>query len=99
MINYIINYMSNYIQIYVSEKLDGSSVSVSSDGIIASRRCVMLNNPDPDLIRKTKFVGQTLEAVIPVQHSVLVLEKHFSDLIGLEIMVSYFLYLLSFDNN
>ena len=41
----------------VSEKLDGSNLSISSNGIIASRRKILLVNPKIEELSKTKFAG------------------------------------------
>lgn len=46
--------------VFVSEKIDGSNISVSSDGVIASRRCVLLNNPSPEEMTLYKFSGVSL---------------------------------------
>ena len=50
----------------VSEKLDGSNLSVSSAGIVASRRKILLVNPSPADLEKTKFAGESLTSLKPI---------------------------------
>ena len=42
----------------VSEKLDGSNLSVSSNGVVASRRKIILANAEVNQLNKTKFAGK-----------------------------------------
>ena len=47
----------------VSEKLDGSNLSVSSNGVVASRRKVILANAEVNQLNKTKFAGKLKNSV------------------------------------
>ena len=50
----------------ISEKLDGSNLSLSSKGVVASRRKVILVEPTPEQLDKTKFAGQSLSSIRPL---------------------------------
>ena len=50
----------------VSEKLDGSNMSISSAGVVASRRKVILTNPTSADLEKTQFAGESLCSVKPI---------------------------------
>ena len=50
----------------VSEKIDGSNLSVSSAGVVASRRKVILTNPSGADLEKTKFAGESLRSLKPI---------------------------------
>lgn len=50
----------------VSEKLDGSNLSVSSSGLISSRRKILLKNPGIEELSKAKFAGEPLSSLEPV---------------------------------
>ena len=48
----------------VSEKLDGSNLSVSSNGVVASRRKIILTNAEANnQLNKTKFAGKLKNSV------------------------------------
>ena len=47
---------------FVSEKLDGSNLAVTSRRVIASRRNVLLSNPSEEELQKFKFSGVKLQA-------------------------------------
>ena len=49
----------------VSEKLDGSNLSISSSGIISSRRKILLVNPSSQELQKTTFAGESLAIIEP----------------------------------
>ena len=67
----------------VSEKLDGSNLAVSSDGVVASRRFVILNEAaDEEDFFTTKFVGETLENLLPVLDSAKRISKYFNERIA-----------------
>lgn len=44
----------------VSEKLDGSNLSISSNGLVSSRRRVLLVDPTPEVLKKQVFSGESL---------------------------------------
>lgn len=47
----------------VTEKLDGSNLSLSSEGWVASRRRIILENPTQAVLNKTKFCGVALSSL------------------------------------
>jgi hypothetical protein len=61
----------------VTEKLDGSNLCVHSNGVVASRRQVLLS--DPGKLAKTKFNGLTLEPLEQTLKSAARLEKMFAE--------------------
>ena len=54
----------------ISEKLDGSNLSVSSKGTVASRRKVIAVEPTAETLNKTKFAGQSLGSIQTVLENV-----------------------------
>ena len=46
--------------VVVSEKLDGSNICICSNGIVASRRKIILKNPSMKELDNTKFCGVPL---------------------------------------
>ena len=61
----------------VSEKLDGSNLSVASNGIIASRRQILLIDPKPEDLNRTKFCGEPLSSLKSVLDSAKNMQKQF----------------------
>ena len=61
----------------VSEKLDGSNLSVASNGIIASRRQILLVDPKPEDLNRTKFCGEPLSSLKSVLDSAKNMQKQF----------------------
>ena len=61
----------------VSEKLDGSNLSVSSNGVIASRRQILLVDPKPEDLNRTKFCGEPLTSLESILDSAKNMKKHF----------------------
>ena len=57
------HYLTSGARGWVAEKLDGSNVAVTSSGVIASRRNILLANPTPGELDKTKFSGVKLHTV------------------------------------
>ena len=57
---HLTNYYKHNTPCTVSEKLDGSNFSVTSQGVIASRRKVVLVRPDADTLSGFKFIGASL---------------------------------------
>lgn len=57
------HYVTSGARGWVSEKLDGSNVAVTSAGVIASRRNILLASPTPEELEKTKFSGVKLHSV------------------------------------
>ena len=57
------HYLTSGARGWVAEKLDGSNVAVTSSGVIASRRNILLANPTPEELDKTKFSGVKLHSV------------------------------------
>ena len=66
---------------FVSEKLDGCNLSLSSSGLVCSRRQVLLNNPSHAELAKTKFSGLTLEKLWQSLVQTRDLCKHFGQLL------------------
>lgn len=64
--------------VLISEKLDGSNLSVSSDGIIASRRKVILAQPSLEDLKKSTFAGQSLSTIEPVMKAVQAMKDSFA---------------------
>ena len=65
---------------FVSEKLDGSNLALSSRGVISSRRTVLLNRPDSDTLSKYKFSGVKLNQVYSLLPNLEQLENRFSSM-------------------
>ena len=59
----------------ISEKLDGSNLSVSSKGIVASRRKVIAVEPSAEALDKTKFAGESLGSIKPMLENVKAIKK------------------------
>jgi len=57
------HYVTSGARGWVAEKLDGSNVAVTSAGVIASRRNILLARPTPGDLDKTKFSGVKLHSV------------------------------------
>merc|ERR1719300_820594 len=62
----------------VAEKLDGSNVAVSSKRIIASRRNILLSNPNDDELKAYKFSGVNFSNLCDVFDQLDILQNHFS---------------------
>ena len=69
------DYIRNNVLCVVAEKLDGSNLSVSSRGVVASRRTVLLNNPDQQQLEKYKFSGVNLGGIRKVMEKSAKLQK------------------------
>ena len=67
----------------VSEKLDGSNLSVSSNGVIASRRQILLVDPKPGDLNRTKFCGEPLTSLESVLDSAKNMQKQFFQKVSL----------------
>ena len=65
---------------FVSEKLDGSNLALSSRGVISSRRTVLLNRPDSAALSKYKFSGVKLNQVYSLLPNLEQLENRFSSM-------------------
>ena len=61
----------------VSEKLDGSNLSVSSSGVISSRRKIILVNPSNDELKNTKFAGEPLTSLQKIMKTCQILAENF----------------------
>ena len=75
---------------YVSEKLDGSNVAVTSRRVIASRRHVLLYNPSEEELQKFKFSGVKLLAVAELFDRLVLLEKSlqkYFPFLGIEVIL------------
>ena len=66
----------------MSEKLDGSNFSVTSQGVIASRRKVVLVRPDADTLSSFNFIGASLAKLDGVVEKVEALKEKFEILSG-----------------
>ena len=69
--------------VFVSEKLDGSNLSISSSGVIASRRKILLRDASEENLKKTEFMHSTLISVINVVQAMKALKKEFLELLCL----------------
>ena len=69
--------------VFVSEKLDGSNLSISSNGVIASRRKILLRDPSEENLKKTEFMHSTLISVLLIVHAMKALKKEFFGLLCL----------------
>ena len=65
---------------FVSEKLDGSNLALSSRGVISSRRTVLLNRPDSYTLLNYKFSGVKLNQVYSLLPNLEQLENRFSSM-------------------
>merc|ERR1711962_1330819 len=75
----------------VSEKLDGSNLSVSSSGVIASRRKIIAVNPTLEELNKTKFAGEPLTSLDPLLRTCQTLtQTHFQNILKFELDVTIF---------
>jgi len=75
----------------VSEKLDGSNLSVSSSGVIASRRKIIAVNPTIKELEATKFAGESLISLDPLLKTCHNLIKtHFQNILKFDCDVSIF---------
>ena len=73
------DYLSSEAKGWVAEKLDGSNVAVTSAGVIASRRNILLVNPTPRELDKTKFSGVKLHKVADMIPKMRKLAKSFEE--------------------
>ena len=81
------HHVLNKTQCYVSEKLDGSNVAVTSNKVIASRRNILLHQPTDKELEKTKFSGQKLHKVAEMFPKLTKIQKTFSDVLSHELEV------------
>jgi len=65
---------------FVSEKLDGSNLAVTSRGVVSSRRNILMKEPSAAELEKFKFSGVTLSKLVGVFDKLATLEKHFQGL-------------------
>ncbi|XP_071745381.1 uncharacterized protein AIMP2 isoform X6 [Lepeophtheirus salmonis] len=59
-----LEFLSN-VEVVVTEKLDGSNLALSSNGVVASRRMVLLKNPDRKDLSNYTFSGVSLKSLEP----------------------------------
>jgi len=72
----LVNYLSNSTPGVVSEKLDGSNLSVTSNRLICSRRNILLNNPSTEQLKKFKFSGVDFSKLVGIFEKVSALKSH-----------------------
>jgi len=63
----------------VSEKLDGSNISISNKNYLTSRRNILLNNPTEEELKKFKFSGQKVGPIFEQVDKVQQLHHKFED--------------------
>jgi len=61
----------------ISEKLDGSNLSVSSSGIISSRRKIIAVNPSSNELKTLKFAGEPLTSLEPLMKTSQLLAQNY----------------------
>ena len=69
--------------VFVSEKLDGSNLSISSNGAIASRRKILLRDPSEKNLMVTEFMHSTLFSVMQIVQAMKDMKKEFLELLCL----------------
>merc|ERR1719219_273464 len=74
----------------VSEKLDGSNLSVSSSGVISSRRKIILVNPSNDELKNTKFAGEPLTSLQKIMKTCQILAENFQKNLRINFDVTIF---------
>ena len=74
----------------VSEKLDGSNLSVSSEGKISTRRKIILTKPSSKKLKETKFAGESLATLEPVMTCVKNLAENWQQKIGAKFELTIF---------
>jgi len=74
------SYLSKNIVGYVSEKFDGSNLAVTSNGVISSRRNILLKDPSEEELNKFKFSGVTLSKLVGIFDKVLHLKSRFQEI-------------------
>ena len=65
---------------YVAEKLDGSNLAVTSNGVISSRRNILLKDPSDEELKKFKFSGVTLSKLVGIFEKVLHVKNRFQEI-------------------
>lgn len=73
-------YLETGVTGFVSEKLDGSNLAVTSRGVVSSRRNILMKEPSKADLEKFKFSGVTLSKLVKVPEKLRALEKHFQGL-------------------
>jgi len=73
-------YLDEKVTGLVAEKFDGSNLAVTSNGVISSRRNILLKDPTAEQLEKFKFSGVSLSKLLGVFDKVASLRKHFQDL-------------------
>ena len=61
--NDVAELLDENLNVFVSEKLDGSNLSISSNGVIASRKKILLRDPSEENLMITEFMHSTLISV------------------------------------
>jgi len=74
------SYLSNNSVGYVSEKFDGSNLAVTSNGVISSRRNILLKDPSAEELNKFKFSGVTLSKLVGIFDKVLHIKSRFQEI-------------------